>query len=226
MSYKQVKYFQDLEDYAAAYKMARADWEADPLLKWPKNSIAWLLIKMMKANARALSKDVFIRQLEEFCQLGIPKDDSKLWGAVAWPIRDIVQDSWKMQWFTPQFGDELFAAIKDMPFDKPSESYSAMGKSFIRLSGLWPRLAGFIEWWGFDNFTDFDYRRYPEDGVLESLAEKVYSAYLVALHREDEHREPSKAFFEGLDNLAFRCKEQADKVYKILSFDKKMTTQQ
>lgn len=26
MSYKQVKYFQELEDYAAAYNVARADW--------------------------------------------------------------------------------------------------------------------------------------------------------------------------------------------------------
>ena len=124
-----------------------------------------------------------------------------------------------MQWFTPQFGDELFAAIKDIPFDKPSEAYSAMGKAFIRLGGLWHRLSEFIEWWGFDNFTDFDYRRYPEDGVLESLAEKVYSAYLVALHRDEEQREPSQAFFDGLDNLAFRCKEQADKVYRIMKYE-------
>ena len=61
MSYKQMKYFQDLGDYSAAYKIARADWETDPSLKWPKESIAWLLIKMMKFNARALSKDAFIR---------------------------------------------------------------------------------------------------------------------------------------------------------------------
>jgi len=220
MSYKQVKYFQDLEDYAAAYKIARADWEANPSLKWPKNTIAWLLIRMMKFNARAYAKNKFLLQLEEFKTLGIPKDDKKLWGAVAWPIRDIVQDSWRMQWFTPQFGDELFAAIKDIIFDKPSEAYSAMGKAFIRLGGLWPRLSEFIEWWGFDNFTDFDYRRYPEDGVLESLAEKVYSTYLVALHRDEKHREPSQAFFDGLDNLVFHSKEQADKVYKILNFDK------
>ena len=219
MSYKQVKYFQDLEDYAAAYKIARADWEANPSLKWPKNTIAWLLIRMMKFNARAYAKNKFLLQLEEFKTLGIPKDDKKMWGAVAWPIRDIVQDSWKMQWFTPQFGDELFTVIKDMPFDKPSEAYSAMGKAFIRLGGLWPRLSEFIEWWGFANFTDFDYRRYPEDGVLESLAEKVYTAYIVALHREEEYREPSHAFFDGLDNLAFRCKEQADKVYRILNYD-------
>lgn len=220
MSYKQVKYFQDLEDYTAAYKIACADWEANPSLKWPKNTIAWLLIRMMKFNARAYAKNKFLQQLEEFKVLGIPTEDKKLWGAVAWPIRDIVQDSWKMQWFTPQFGDELFATIKDIPFDKPAEAYSAMGKAFIRLGGLWPRLAEFIEWWGFDNFTDFDYRRYPEDGVLESLAEKVYTAYIMALHQEEEHREPSKKFFNGLDNLAFRSKEQADRVYRVLNYDK------
>ena len=221
MSYKQMKYFQDLEDYPAAYKIARADWEANPSLRWPKNSIAWLLIKMMKANARAYAWKKFLLQFKEFYDLGIPVDDKKLWGAVAWPVRDIVLDSYQMQWFTPEFGDRLFETIRIMPFDKPSESYSAMGKAFIKLGGLWPRLAEFIEWWGFDNFTDFDYRRYPEDGVLESLAEKVFSAYLVALHREEMHREPSRAFYDGLEHLALRSKEQADKVYKILDFDNK-----
>ena len=204
----------DFEDFAAAYKIARTDWEANSSLKWPKNTIAWLLIRMMKFNTRALSKDAFIRQLEEFCQLDIPKDDSKLWGTIAWPIRDIVLDSYQMQWFSPEFGDTLFDTIRNMPFYKPSESYSAMGKAFIRLGGLWPRLAEFIEWWGFDNFTDFDYRRYPENGTLESLAEKVFEAYIVAVKREQ--REPTKAFYDGLEHLALRSQEQADKVYKIL----------
>lgn len=173
MSYKQVKYFQDLEDYAAAYKIARADWEANPSLKWPKNTIAWLLIRMMKINARAYAKNKFFQQLEEFKALGIPTEDKKLWGAVAWPIRDIVQDSWKMQWFTPQFGDELFDIIKDLPFHKPSESYSAMLAAFIELGALWPGLDEFIEWWGLENLTPFDYRRYPHRNELVSLADKV-----------------------------------------------------
>lgn len=219
MSYKQVKYFQDLEDFAAAYKIACADWEANPSLKWPKNTIAWLLIRMMKFNARAYANNKFLQQLEEFCQLAIPEDESKLWESIVWPIRDIVLDSYQMQWFTPEFGNKLFDTIRNMPFHKPSESYSAMGKAFIRLGGLWPRLAEFIEWWGFDNFTDYDYRRYPENGTLTSLAEKVFEAYIVALKRVQ--REPSKSFYDGLEHLALRSKEQADKVYRILNFDKK-----
>jgi hypothetical protein len=219
MSYKQVKYFQDLEDYAAAYKIACADWEANPGLKWPKNAIAWLLIRMMKANARAYAQNKFLQQLEEFYNLGIPEDEKKLWGAVAWPVRDIINDSVQMQWFTPEFGDRLFDVIRKFPFDKPSDSYSAMGKAFVRLGSLWPQLTEFIEWWGFDNFTDFDYRRYPEDGRLESLVEKVYSAYLISLHRKGNGRQPSKAFFDGLDHLALRSKEQADRVYKILNYN-------
>ena len=218
MSYKQMKYFQNLGDYAAAYKIARADRDTKPNLHWPKNAIAWLLIRMMKTNARAFAQQKFLLQLDEFRNLGIDEDDKKLWGAVAWPIRDIVKDSFEMQWFTPEFGDKLFDTIRNMPFHKPSESYSAMGKAFIRLGGLWPRLAEFIEWWGFDNFTDYDYRRYPENGTLTSLAEKVFEAYIVALKRVQ--REPSKAFYVGLEHLAIRSQEQADKVYKILNYDK------
>ena len=175
-----MKYYQDLEDYAAAYRIARADWETDPSLGWPKKTIAWLLIKMMKVHARAYGQNRFMQMLEEFYQLGIPEEEKKLWGAVAWPIRDIVEDSLRMQWFTPEFGDRLFDSIRRFPFDKPSDAYSALVKSFVQLGRLWPRLAEFIEWWGLDNFTDFDYRRYPEDGRLVSLVEKVNTAYLVA----------------------------------------------
>ena len=100
-----VKYFQDLEDYAAAYKIARDDWAANPSLKWPKTSIAWLLIRMMKYNARAHTQQQFLSQLEEFHNLGILADEKKLWSAVAWPVRDIINDSFQMQWFTPEFGD-------------------------------------------------------------------------------------------------------------------------
>ena len=220
MSYKQVKYFQDLGDYSAAYRIAREDWVSNHNLQWPKNTIAWLLIRMMKNNARAYAQRKFLSQLEEFCNLGIPEEDKKLWGVVAWPIRDIIKDSLERQWFTPGFGDRLFAAIKDIPFEKPSESYSAMVKAFIQLGGLWPRLAEFIEWWGFENFTAYDYRRYPEDGVLESLAEKVFAAYLTALHREGGNRLPVKDFFVGLDKLAFHSREQAEKIYKIIDYGK------
>ena len=115
MSYQQVKYFQDLEDYAAAYKIARADWTANPGLKWPKTSIAWLLIRMMKNNARAYAQQQFLSQLEEFYNLGIPEGEKKLWGAVTWPVRDIINDSLQMQWFTPEFGDKLFDIIRFFP---------------------------------------------------------------------------------------------------------------
>ena len=219
MSYKQMKYFQDLGDYVAAYKIARADWDANPNLHWPKNAIAWLLIRMMKTNARAFAQQRFLLQLEEFRNLGLPEADKKLWGAVAWPIRDIVKDSFEMQWFTPEFGDNLFDAMRAMPFHKPSESYSAMVKAFIKLAGLWPQLPNFIEWWGLDNFTDYDYRRYPENGVLESLVEKVMTAYLLSLQHSDEGRQPSPSFCQALNTLAFRSQEQADKIYKIMTFD-------
>ena len=220
MSYQQMKYFQYLEDYSAAYKIARANWEANPSLKWPKNAIAWLLIRMMKANARAYAQNKFLQQLEEFYNLGIQEDEKKLWGAVAWPIRDIINDSLQMQWFTSEFGDKLFGIIRRFPFDKPSDSYSAMGKAFAELGGLWPGLPDFFEWWGFDNFTDFDYRRYPENGRLESLAEKTMTAYLISLHCSAAGRIPSETFYNALDTLASRSPEQADNIHKILSYGK------
>lgn len=218
MSYKQVKYYQELEDYQTAYNIAVADRKDNPTLKWPKNTIAWLLIRLMKSHARAYAQKRFFADLIEFRELGISVEDKKLWGAVAWPVRDIVRDSIDMQWFTPEFGDTLFSAIKELPFYKPSESYSAMAKSFISLGSLWPRLAEFIEWWGFDNFTNLDYRRYPENGALESLVEKVMTAYLVSLHRDGEGRQPSEAFCTALDYLAFRSQDQADKIYKIMKY--------
>lgn len=173
MSYQQVKYYESLGDYQQAYSMARDDWSANSRLKWPRDTIAWLLIRMMKVDAKVYAKNRFIKELKEFIALDIPKTDTKLWGAIVWPIRDIVEDSIRMQWFTSQFGDELFDIIKDLPFHKPSESYSAMLAAFIELGALWPRLGEFIEWWGLENLTPFDYRRYPHRNELVSLADKV-----------------------------------------------------
>lgn len=186
MSYKQVKYYQELGDYESAYSIAHADWKANTSLKWPKNTIAWILIRMMKTNARIYGKNKFMLLLDEFKTLGISPDDGKLWGAVVWPVRDIIEDSMRMQWFTPKFGDEIFTAIKDLPFPKPSDSYTALVLSFAKLGGLWPRLAEFIEWWGMENFTDFDYRKYPDQGKLVSAADKVQEAYRLAIIRNTQ----------------------------------------
>lgn len=219
MSYREVKYYQDLGDYEKAFCIAHVDLACNPNLKWPTTTMGWLLISMMKINAKAYAQNKFIAQLETFGFINIPKEETELWGAVAWPIRDIIKDSLEMQWFTPEFGDTLFRIMQTLHLIKPSESYSALAKEFAALGSLWPRLPEFIEWWGFGNFTDFDYRRYPENGRLESLAEKVLTAYLVSLHRGGDGKQPSEAFFKALDNLALRSKEQADKVNKILKYE-------
>jgi len=210
MSYERVKYYQELGDYRVAYRIARAAWCATPSLKWPKNTIAWLLIRMMKDSAKAYGKDRFFELLDEFGALGIQKEDTKLWGAVVWPIRDLVTDSYGMQWFTPQLGDRIFDAIKDMPLEKPSDGYTALLKAFVQLESLWPRLAEFIEWWGFENFTDFDYRRYPEKGILESTVERTLAAYVYALKRVK--KEPSAEFYKALEIMASRSQEQAESI--------------
>lgn len=106
------------------------DWSANPSMKWPRSTIAWLMIRMMKTNARVYGKNKIIRQSDEFKALGIPPEDGKLWDAVVWPVRDIIEDSLRMQWFTAEFGDEIFTAIKDMPFAKPSDSYTGTRLSF------------------------------------------------------------------------------------------------
>ena len=218
MSYKQVKYYQEIGDYAAAYRVAREDWTAHPELTWPRSTIAWLLISLMKVYVRVYGQQRFFELLQEFRDLDIPSDNIKLWGAIVWPIRDVVEDSLRMQWFTPKLGDTIFDAIKDMPFDRPSDSYSALVKVFIPIGSLWPRLDEFIEWWGFDNFTSFDYRRYPEKGRMVSLVEKVLIAYLVALRRTG--RTPSEEFYKTLDVLSSHSHEQAENIKSVLDYGK------
>ena len=65
MSYKLVKYYRDLEDYNTAYMIACEDWSENPKLKWPRNTIAWLLIKMMKNRANAYSQKRFLADLPD-----------------------------------------------------------------------------------------------------------------------------------------------------------------
>jgi hypothetical protein len=172
------------------------------------------MVRMLKVYAHAYSKERFFDLLKELEGLGVPREDKKLWGAVLWPVRDMVRDSVEMQWFTPQLGDRLFAAVRNLPIERPSEAYSALVREFIRLGSLWQGLADFLEWWGFEDFTEFDYRRYPERGELLSLAETVMEAYLRATKRAG--RVPSEAFFGGLSELERRDRRQAESVKKIL----------
>ena len=214
MPYRQVKYYQEIGDFEAAYRIARKVWTENPTLTWPKSTLAWLIVRMLKVYAHAYSQERFFELLKELDGMGVPQEDRKLWGAALWPIRDMARDSLEMQWFTPQLGDRLFEAVKDFPTEKPSEAYSALISEFIRLGSLWPRLAEFIEWWGFENFTEFDYRRYPEKGRQMSLAEKVMEAYLRATKREG--RELSETFLEGLRELERRDRRQAEEIYSII----------
>ncbi len=190
-------------DYAAAIRTARDDWQADTTLQWPRETIAWLLIKMMKGDANAYSKHRFVQEMLDFKALDIPKDNHKLWGAIAWPIRDILEDSMRMEWFTPQLGDELFDIMRVFPFDRPSESYSALAKAFAAVGAKWPRLAEMLEWWGLENLTAYDYRRYPENGKLTSTAEKVLTAYMTGLHRYGDGK-PSEGFYEAMKRIELR----------------------
>lgn len=214
MSYRQVKYYQEMGDFEAALSVARGDWAVTPSLKWPKYTIAWLIVRMLKVYAHAYSKERFFDLLKELEELGVPREDKKLWGAVLWPVRDMVRDSLEMQWFSPQLGDRLFATLRKLPIERPSEAYSALVREFIRLGSLWPGLADFLEWWGFEDFLEFDYRRYPEKGQLVSLAETAMEAYLRATKRAG--RVPSEDFFKGLRELERRDSRQAENVRKIM----------
>lgn len=215
MSYRQVKYYQEIGDYEAALRIARGDWAENQSLKWPMSTIAWLIVRMLKVYAHAYSKERFFKLLKELEGLGVPQDDKKFWGAVLWPLRDMVRDSLEMQWFSPQLGDRIFAVLRTLPIEKPSEAYSALAREFIRLGSLWPRLADFLEWWGFESFTEFDYRRYPMKGRQVSLAEVVMEAYLTATKRVG--RVPSQAFFRGVRELERRDRAQAENIYSIMN---------
>lgn len=181
MSYKQVKYYQEMGDFVVAYNIAKKDWECSPDSKRTKDTLAWANVRLMKSFARAYGKHRFMMCLDELTTIGVNDNDEKLWGAVAYAVRDIVADSFRMQWFSEDFGDTIFDVIMPLPLPKPSDSYSAMLGAFIELGALWPRLADFIDWWDRANFTPFDKRRYPLNGRLVSFEERVEEAYKKAL---------------------------------------------
>lgn len=83
MSYAQVKYYQEMGDYQAAYDLTTKDWKEHPEMKWPRNTTAWLLVQMMKTSSKVYALGQFKLCLERLKQLDIPANEVKLWGAVA-----------------------------------------------------------------------------------------------------------------------------------------------
>ncbi|MCR4829266.1 MAG: hypothetical protein K5864_07385 [Bacteroidales bacterium] len=177
MTNGKVSYYHKIGDYQSAYALARADWELCPSSVRATSTLAWEIIAVLKISTHVYSRDIFLERLQEFGSIGIADSNKRLWGAVVYPIRDMLADSLEMQWFTADLGDRLFAIIHNFPFEKPSDAYSMLLRSFMSVGGLWPQLAVFMEWWGLENFSSFDKRRYPVKGELISFEEQAMREY-------------------------------------------------
>ena len=74
--------------------------------------------------------------------------------------------------------DVMFDIIKSYNFKAPSESYSFLLKSFIKISEVWQGFLDFADWWNLEHLRKEDFLMEEYKGrKTPSLAERAYIAY-------------------------------------------------
>lgn len=91
--------------------------------------------------------------------------------------------------------NRVFAKIKTYDFPKKSKSYSLLLDIFLMVKARqrqpWRNFTDFMDWWGFENFSDEDYLpiELKNRRKLHPLAERAYGRYYKSLLAKLEHEE-------------------------------------
>ena len=184
MAFKDVMGLRKNGKYAEAYEMADAEYQQDPENIWAKRALAWCLFDGLKANASYAQKELFLNKITEISELNVSADEDLFWKSVSWPIVMFVRNTSLTEGASLDVISNLFDMIKEWPFIKPSEEYSALFSGFMTLKEKWDRFIEFCDWWNFDNFIERDYQCFtlPNGRKMPlSPAESAYIAYAKAL---------------------------------------------
>lgn len=165
---------------AEAYRLAKADYDADPQNIWTQRGLGWALYYMLKSDIEQHDRKSFYGHLNELPTLDLltPQPEEMIFDNILWKIVEIIKQ-------VPQDNayeiDYIFNIIAKYTFG-PSQAYSALVRQVLDFDS-WPRLVEFFEWWNIANLSSGDYLPFKMDNgkQIMSLAERLYIAYSKAL---------------------------------------------
>lgn len=161
MSFNEISSLRKSGRLKEAYTMAHDDLLADPDDIWNRRAMAWVLYDYAKQNATFDKQQQFLRCLEQIRTLSLPDNEQMYWDAVTWLLRGMVATVERNRNRNLTFFSSLFALIKPLPLPRPSESYSALMQTMLRLKTEWQQFPDFCIWWNLDNLRPEDYSPPP-----------------------------------------------------------------
>lgn len=172
-----------------AYQMASDELAQQPDDIWAQRAMAWVLYDFAKKNASFENQDKFVKCIAQIGSINIAADETMFWESVTWLVRSMIATVERNRDHQPVFFSSLFAVIRPLPLPKPTEAYSALLQTTLRLKTEWLQYPDFCQWWGLDNLRPEDYKpQQTEDGNrILSLAERVFMAYTKALLSQNRH---------------------------------------
>lgn len=209
MSYKEVKQLRQENKLDEALVMAQQDLELDPEDIQAKCSIAWVYDAYLKQYAYAQDCKAFLSTLDKILSLlGANNSEKFLFDTLTWRILVMLRlladtDSGVVnRCQVGQFADELFLRVKQISWSIPGEGYSRLLMAFNKVKDVWPSYRDFCDWWGWNNFSEEDYRErvIAEGKAMFSLVEETYLNYAKCLIR-DKDKERIREFLGQMEAL-------------------------
>ena len=212
MSFKEINDLRKAGNLDEALQMVNRDLESEPDSIWIKRAASWVYYAYIKENAKPESYEAFMEYLHKLKELDMPDDDRMVFDNVAWQVGSMVFALQREE--HPDFSkyDAIFRIIRSFHFTVPSEGYSFLFKSFIKLSDTWQGFLDFADWWNLENFRPEDYLKEElNERKIPSLAERAYTAYARKLLEGEPvdqfgnnraiDRDRINAFLPGLEQL-------------------------
>lgn len=209
-----------------ALAMAKEELNANPENIWGKRNISWVYYEYLKKYAQQSNFEGFMENLNKIKDLKLPESEIMVFDTSAFQVSSML---FKLQSSEPiEYSkiNQIFDAIKDFNFTKPSEGYSLLIKAFQKSSHNWSRFIEFADWWGLENFSHADYQQEEYNNrQMPALADKVYSSYCKQLIEgealdgfgavRDVNKEKIESFLPQLDLIIDKNPE-----YRYLSYYK------
>ncbi|SFV28347.1 DUF7017 domain-containing protein [Thermoflavifilum thermophilum] len=148
-------------------------------------SDAWEHYKILKQKSEQGDVESFKDILGKIQLLQIPATETQFYEACAWSVGKLVYTLTKQNVETSAWVYPFFECIRNIPFPKPSASYSFLFKSFFNIIKDTPFYLEFADWWGLDYFLPEDYQPVVlPQYTIQPLAYRAYMRYSKLLLQE------------------------------------------
>lgn len=180
---------------------------------WAKRALAWVYYDYLKVYIEKEDVGNFIATLEKINQLELNSEEHLFFDQCAYVIAKMVFAIKRKNNIDFDDISRIFNLIKDYPFTKPSEGYSALFNAFNKEGSKWPNFLEFADWWDFENFDKKSYIPFVLNGRnLLSTAEQAFINYAKSLLSKFGSSDYQEHDVENLKRIGHQFITQLDKL--------------